>query len=380
MIPFKHPTLKSLLLAATMLASPVMLTVPQPAAAQLAISVQIEPPVLPVYEQPPIPEPGYIWTPGYWAYDNDEGYYWVPGTWVQPPEVNVLWTPPYWGWADGAYVFHDGYWGPHVGFYGGIDYGFGYGGEGYEGGRWDGGHFAYNRTVNNFGGVQITNVYESKVTVINNTHVSYVGGTGGVRAQPTPAQIAAEHEHHVQATAEQTRHFSEAAKNPQLAAKLNGGHPAIAATARPAQFQGAGVVPGRAPEPAAGSSGCGAGATPHPVPGHEPPAPHPEEHAAPAHEPLAPHPEEHGVPVHEPPMPHPVERPAPAAHEPPAPHPEEHAAPAHEPPAPHPAERPTPAARPAPPPAEHAAPPPAAPHPAPPKAAPKEEEKKPEPH
>jgi hypothetical protein len=35
-----------------------------------------------------------------------------------------------------------------VGFYGGINYGFGYGGFGYEGGRWEGGYFSYNTYVN----------------------------------------------------------------------------------------------------------------------------------------------------------------------------------------------------------------------------------------
>ena len=35
----------------------------------------------------------------------------------------------------GAFFWHEGYWGPHVGFYGGINYGFGYWGHGYEGGR-----------------------------------------------------------------------------------------------------------------------------------------------------------------------------------------------------------------------------------------------------
>jgi hypothetical protein len=57
------------------------------------------------------------------------------------------------GWRDGIYAWNAGYWGPHISFYGGANYGFGYGGIGYEGGRWDNGAFAYNRTVNNFGGV-----------------------------------------------------------------------------------------------------------------------------------------------------------------------------------------------------------------------------------
>ena len=83
----------------------------------ISISAGIAPPVLPVYEQPECPTDGYIWQPGYWAYDPDDGYYWVPGVWVAPPDPGYLWTPPYWGYAGGVYGFHAGYWGLHVGFY-----------------------------------------------------------------------------------------------------------------------------------------------------------------------------------------------------------------------------------------------------------------------
>ena len=124
----------------------------------------IAPPELPVYEQPICPGDGYLWTPGYWAYGDDD-YYWVPGTWVLAPEVGFLWTPGYWGWGDGGYVFYDGYWGPQVGFYGGINYGFGYFGHGYEGGRWDHDHFFYNRSVTNVNVTVIHNVYNT--TVVN---------------------------------------------------------------------------------------------------------------------------------------------------------------------------------------------------------------------
>ena len=105
----KPVTFKGLLLAATVLASPLILTMPTPARAQAAIgiSIQIAPPALPVYVQPPMPEVGYLWTPGYWANAN-AGYYWVPGTWIQPPVVGVLWTPPYWGWVNGGYAFNAG--------------------------------------------------------------------------------------------------------------------------------------------------------------------------------------------------------------------------------------------------------------------------------
>ena len=78
------------------------------------------PPPLPDYEQPPCPEEGYLWAPGYWGWGGG-GYYWVPGTWVQPPRVGVLWTPGYWGFVGGVYLFNAGYWGPHVGFYGGVN-------------------------------------------------------------------------------------------------------------------------------------------------------------------------------------------------------------------------------------------------------------------
>jgi len=239
----KYVTFRRLLLAATIMASPLALMAPTPARAQIAIgiSVQIAPPLLPVYVQPPMPEVGYIWTPGYWAYANAD-YYWVPGTWVQPPEVDVLWTPPYWGWVAGAYLFHEGYWGPHVGFYGGVNYGYGYGGSGYEGGRWDGGNFSYNRTVNNFGSVSVQHAYEQNVSGGNRTNVSYTGGTGGIRAEPTAAERSAGSERHTPVTAEQTTHITAAAGNPAFAASHNNGHPAIAATSRPAAFEGAGAV------------------------------------------------------------------------------------------------------------------------------------------
>jgi hypothetical protein len=48
----------------------VTLAVPITSRAQI-LSITIAPPELPVYVQPAIPEPGYMWTPGYWAYGPD---------------------------------------------------------------------------------------------------------------------------------------------------------------------------------------------------------------------------------------------------------------------------------------------------------------------
>lgn len=208
------------------------------------------PPELPVYDQPPIPAPGYIWTPGYWGI-GPIGYFWVPGTWVRPPSVGLLWTPGYWGWRDGIYVWNAGYWGPHIGFYGGVNYGFGYGGVGYEGGRWENGVFAYNRTVTNLGGAHITNVYEK--TVVNNTNVtrvSFNGGPSGTDARPTPQEEVAAHEQHVAAIPEQVQHERTAGADKSLLASENHGRPAIAATAKPGVFTGPGVVAAREHGPA----------------------------------------------------------------------------------------------------------------------------------
>jgi hypothetical protein len=239
-----------------------------PAYGEPAVDLEVHateaPPPLPDYEQPPCPEDGYLWTPGYWAWGGG-GYYWVPGTWVQPPRVGVLWTPAYWGFVGGVYAFHPGYWGPHVGFYGGVNYGFGYVGVGFVGGRWAGNSFAYNRTVNN---VNVTNVHNTyNETVVNNVtinKVSYNGGAGGVAAAPTPQERAAAQEPHVAATPMQRQHVQEAARNPALAVRANGGHPAIAATPRPAAFNAPGVVGAHgAVAPTSRAAGSPAPGAPH---------------------------------------------------------------------------------------------------------------------
>ena len=213
--------------------------------AQIGVSITLAPPALPIYDQPPIPEVGYIWAPGYWAWGSD-GYYWVPGTWVQPPQVGVLWTPGYWGWGNGAYAFNEGYWGPQVGFYGGINYGYGYGGSGYGGGYWNNGAFFYNRQANNFGNnTTITNVYTKNITNnITNSKVSF-NGPGGATARMTAAQAAAARQPHVPPTAIQTQHAKTAAAEPSLRASVNHGTPPVAATAKPGVLTGAAVVPAR---------------------------------------------------------------------------------------------------------------------------------------
>lgn len=211
--------------------------IPATSHAGVFISVGFAPPPLPVYVQPVCPEPNLIWTPGYWAY-GPEGYYWVPGAWVPAPYVGALWTPGYWGWGSGFYVWHPGYWGPHVGYYGGINYGFGYFGIGFVGGMWHGGVFAYNTAVMRVDTRVIRNVYVnraivSRYTVAPGSHVAYSGGRGGINHLPTPEERAAEHEQHMARTSFQTQHAEAAMRDHNAYARFNGGRPQNLAASRP---------------------------------------------------------------------------------------------------------------------------------------------------
>lgn len=182
---------------------------PDPANANLAPieTSPAPPPSLPVYEQPPVPGPGYIWTPGYWAL-NAWGFYWVPGAWLLAPYTGALWTPGYWGYVDGLYRWHAGYWGPHIGFYGGVNYGFGYLGTGYVGGYWDRDVFLYNRAVTHVDVTRVTNVYVRNVDVyVDHRRISYNGGRGGMDARPNPHELAAAREQHLPPTRMQIEHM-----------------------------------------------------------------------------------------------------------------------------------------------------------------------------
>lgn len=249
------------------------------APAQVSISVNFAPPALPVYVQPPCPEDGNIWVPGYWAWDADyNDYYWVPGTWVPAPEPDYLWTPPYWGWSNGAFMFHDGYWATEVGFYGGVNYGYGYFGHGFGGGRWQNNHFYYNTAVMNVNTTIIRNVYVNRTVIVNNNvRVSYNGGQGGIQARPTQQEERVASIRHVPPSGPQEQRIQMARSNPEMRASANHGRPAVAATQRPTEFSGKGVVQARAAgapyhPPANRNAAHGENARPasgNPGPGHE---------------------------------------------------------------------------------------------------------------
>ena len=224
----KSNAIRNLLLATALLALPAA------ASAGVFVSVSVAPPALPVYVQPVCPGDGYLWTPGYWAYGPD-GYYWVPGTWVLPPRVGFLWTPGYWGFGGGFYAWHAGYWGPHVGFYGGVNYGFGYTGFGFGGGMWVGNHFSYNTAVTNVNTTIVHNTYVNRTVVNNNTTINRTSfnGPGGVNARPNSSEMSASREQHIAPTAAQASHERSATLDRSQSAAVNHGLPSHTATSLP---------------------------------------------------------------------------------------------------------------------------------------------------
>jgi hypothetical protein len=152
--------------------------------------------------------------------------------------MGALWTPPYWGWQGGIYMFHPGYWGPHVGYYGGVNYGFGYMGIGFVGGEWRGHDFAYNTAVVHVNETIIHTTYINRTiveqnTIVNDRHVAFSGGPGGIQHQPSPQERVAMHEAHVAPTSFQQQHVQAASANRASYFNANHGHPQTLAVARP---------------------------------------------------------------------------------------------------------------------------------------------------
>lgn len=191
------------------------------------VAVQTVPPEMPVYEQPACPTDGYQWQPGFWAYSSDSnGYYWVPGSWVAAPQPGLVWTPPYWGYEGNVYRFHNGYWSDHVGYYGGVNYGYGYHGSGYVGGEWRDGRYNYNTAVVKVN-VNIAHRYEDRTVIYRGpeNHSSY-NGRGGVIYRPNDREREEEHQRHYFETQEQIRNQRQARDDKSQFANNNGGRPA----------------------------------------------------------------------------------------------------------------------------------------------------------
>ena len=156
-----------------------------------------------------------------------------PGAWVEPPYAGALWTPGYWGFYGGRYSFYPGYWGLHIGFYGGINYGFGYIGLGYEGGYWHSGHFFYNSVYNHIDTRVVHNVYRynagNRARAVS--RASFNGGRG-VQVRPRSSEMAARREPTAPRMSTQVEHARTYSTNRGQFAAQNHGRPATPAISR----------------------------------------------------------------------------------------------------------------------------------------------------
>jgi hypothetical protein len=199
------------------------------------ISVSMMPPPLPAYNLPPCPDQNLVWVPGYWGWFQNN-YYWVPGAWVEPPFAGAMWTPSYWSWSHHVftmYTWHSGYWSYHVGYYGGVNYGYGYGGFGYSGGVWHGGLFAYNLEIVPVDNRWVRETFRDpglvdRGYIDRNNHSGFNGGPGGVDYHISPEEQAVEHEKHWEPTAFQVQYETGIRSDQTYWYNTNHGQPAPA--------------------------------------------------------------------------------------------------------------------------------------------------------
>jgi hypothetical protein len=115
-------------------------------------------------------------------------------------------------------------------------------GIGFAGGEWRGGVFAYNTAVVHVDERFVHTTFVDRTivernTIVNNNHVAFSGGPGGINHPPTAEERIAEHEQHVQPTSFQRQHIQTAQSDKMSYAKANGGRPANLAVARPLQAE-----------------------------------------------------------------------------------------------------------------------------------------------
>ena len=80
-----------------------------PGAARVGVVVGVAPPVPAAETVPPPPGPGYVWQPGYWAW-NGAQYVWVPGTYVVAPYPGAVWVGGRWVHDGSGWVWVGGRW------------------------------------------------------------------------------------------------------------------------------------------------------------------------------------------------------------------------------------------------------------------------------
>ncbi len=185
------------------------------------VVVDSEPPPLPDYDQPPVPGPDYVWTPGYWAWSDDEDdYYWVPGTWVLPPREGLFGRRAI-GPGQAAATSST----PAIG-------------------AMKSATTAVSITAMAMAATAMTAAIGTTATSFitassrgPRSYVSFNGGKNGTQTHPTPQQKALSKQPHFAATALQKQNLTAASKDKTFFSKDNHGKPAVAATSKARRLQ-----------------------------------------------------------------------------------------------------------------------------------------------
>jgi hypothetical protein len=119
-----------------------------------------------------------------------------------------------------------------------VNYGFGYGGRGFEGGYWDRGVFRYNTAIVHVDNARFHNVVYNRAVVVdhNASRVSFNGGHGGIDARPTADEQRWAHDQRTAPLAAQHQNEMRAGQNRAQFANVNHGRPENVARTEPASF------------------------------------------------------------------------------------------------------------------------------------------------
>ena len=77
---------------------------------RVSIGIAIGPPPPLVVAPPPAPAPGYVWAPGYWAW-NGYQHVWIGGYWLSP-RPGYYWVPDRWEHRGPQWHHVHGHWSP----------------------------------------------------------------------------------------------------------------------------------------------------------------------------------------------------------------------------------------------------------------------------
>jgi len=87
----------------------VSLALPLSSQARVDVDINVAPPP-PRYEVVPAPRAGFVWAPGYWAWDNGHHrHIWRRGHYVRERHGH-RWVPDRWAEHDGRYRYEPGRW------------------------------------------------------------------------------------------------------------------------------------------------------------------------------------------------------------------------------------------------------------------------------